>query len=567
MSTITSLKLGVVPITEEGVDRYKFSDNIELHFTQIYETTEDLNCSVGRVFTKMKVPVSWFTVMNANYLIADMDINNPAGSSLHIKGWIDSIDLISDSEEYPQVEIRWHFDYYEMYKSLITLGYGHIKRRPFNSISDTPVQNYPYRYLEISSTPSVRLDNAISLSGNQVWWVILNHNVQETIGGNTYTRIRSKTWPIFINGNQCFFYCTVVPLSDPLAQSDRKVRGVSLNEIMLGEIDELLGIDPDDIISVTLSPFAPSGVIISSPQSPTGGTGTSADPMTWSNAVSISQTPSSAYAWFEASSETRSYTASFTGITATETDRYVLAGMQGEKLLDLPYGMYINGANLQLYNEPDGPYIEVTFRDGSLGNLEGCTVNVPLPTLPVNSNAWSSYVYSGKRDYDIEMRTITSNTNAWRNAGGGGAQGAMMGAFGPMGLALGVAGGTAGGMISYGVEMLYTNDEEQKQEDRLAANQPSSLILSSGSLQAAYRGYGLRLWKLTPDSYTLTQITNTRNNSGISVDEILASCETIVKTTLPTGYYSIKNLIISGNAPKEAKDYIKKKFDAGVRLL
>ena len=567
MSTITSLKLGVVPITEEGVDRYKFSDNIELHFTSVYETFEGLNCSVGRIFTKMKVPVSWFTVMNANYLIADMDINNPAGSSLHIKGWIDSIDMISDSEEYPQVEIRWHFDYYEMYKSLITLGYGHIKRRPFNSISDTPVQNYSYRYLEISSTPSVRLDNAISLSGNQVWWVILNHNVQEQIGGNTYTRIRSKTWPIFINGNQCFFYCTVVPLSEPLSQSDRKVRGVSLTEIMLGEIDELLGIDPDDIISVSLSPFAPSGVIISSPQSPTGGTGTSADPMTWSNAVSISQTPSSAYAWFEASSETRSYTASFTGITATETDRYVLAGMQGEKLLDLPYGMYINGANLQLYNEPDGPYIEVTFRDGSLGNLEGCTVNVPLPTLPVNSNAWSSYVYSGKRDYDIEMRTITSNTNAWRNAGGGGAQGAMMGAFGPMGLALGVAGGTAGGMISYGVEMLYTNDEEQKQEDRLAANQPSSLILSSGSLQAAYRGYGLRLWKLTPDSYTLTQITNTRNNSGISVDEILASCETIVKTTLPTGYYSIKNLIISGNAPKEAKDYIKKKFDAGVRLL
>lgn len=142
-----------------------------------------------------------------------------------------------------------------------------------------------------------------------------------------------------------------------------------------------------------------------------------------------------------------------------------------------------------------------------------------------------------------------------------------MGAFGPMGLALGVAGGAAGGLISYGVEMLYTNDEEQKQEDRLAANQPSSLILSGGSLQAAYREYGIAIRKISPDDYSLTQIANTRNNSGVSVDEILASCDTIVKTTLPTGYYSIKNLIISGNAPKEAKDYIKKKFDAGVRLL
>lgn len=567
MSTITSLKLGVVPITEEGVDRYRFSDNIELHFTEIYSTMEDLNCSVGRVFTKMKVPVSWFTVMNANYLIADMDINNPAGSSLHIKGWIDSIDLISDSEDYPQVEIRWHFDYYEMYKSLITFGYGHIKRRPFNNISDTPVQNYPFRYLELTNTPAVKLDNAITVNNRQIWWIIINHNVQDKEGDNVYTRIRSKTWPVFLNSDQCFFSCTVVPLDNPPQASTRKVRGVSVKEIMFGEIDELLGIDPNDIIGVWLSPFAPSGVLISSPQSPTGGTGTSADPLTWSNAVAISKTASSAYAYFEASSETRSHMTTFTSLISTETDRYVVTGLQGEKLLDLPYGMSLASANLQLYNEPDGPYIEVSFRDGSLGNLEGCAVNIPLPSLPVNSNAWSSYVYSGKREYDIEMRTITSNTNAWRNAGGSAASGAMMGAFGPMGLALGVAGGAAGGLISYGVEMLYTNDEEQKQEDRLAANQPSSLILSGGSLQAAYREYGIAIRKISPDDYSLTQIANTRNNSGVSVDEILASCDTIVKTTLPTGYYSIKNLIISGNAPKEAKDYIKKKFDAGVRLL
>ena len=46
MSTFTELKIGRVPITEEGVDRYRISDSILNHFTEL-SSLEDLNTSVG----------------------------------------------------------------------------------------------------------------------------------------------------------------------------------------------------------------------------------------------------------------------------------------------------------------------------------------------------------------------------------------------------------------------------------------------------------------------------------------------------------------------------------------
>lgn len=122
-------------------------------------------------------------------------------------------------------------------------------------------------------------------------------------------------------------------------------------------------------------------------------------------------------------------------------------------------------------------------------------------------------------------------------------------------------------MVSYGVEMGYQNDKEQAMEDRLKAQQIPSLLLSSNSFLAWERKYSFVIKKLVMDTYSDDQLINTRNNFGVSVDEILSSCDSLVRTELPAGYYSIKNLIISGAAPKEAKDYIKNKFDAGVKLL
>ena len=578
MSMITSLKLGVVPITEEGVDRYKFSDNIELHFTQIYATNEDLNCSVGRVFTKMKVPVSWFTVMNANYLIADMDINNPAGSSLHIKGWIDSIDLISDSEDYPQVEIRWHFDYYEMYKSSVTLGYGHIKRRPFDDLSSTPIQNYQYRYLAL---PSDFMTTKIPLFeqyryGDQytmynLWWIVVSFNVTKriTIGGVTrsVTEIQKAFIPFGVpdeTADQFYTSSPYVLTQSLLSIADNNNHSASAPGYayaMDGFLDEGLGIDPQAINGVWVVPAV-------TPVANISGKGTLQDPIKVTG-WTVVKPNSTQYGYFTASSDDHyvKWSTPMTAFTSTEKERYIVVGYDGTKVFEIPYGMEVTAYETYVFFEANACYGLISFKDQITGKTEGMVATVIFPPLPVNSNAGSSYVYSGQQEYDREARTIQSNASAWKTSAAGGGQGAMMGAFGAPGLALGVAGGVSGGLINYGVEMLYQNDEEQRILDRLMANQTSGIIMGSDAGTTVVRSRGIFLTKLVMDSYSESQADNTRNNFGISVDEILASCETIVKTTLPTGYYSIKNLIISGNAPKEAKDYIKKKFDAGVRLL
>ena len=142
----------------------------------------------------------------------------------------------------------------------------------------------------------------------------------------------------------------------------------------------------------------------------------------------------------------------------------------------------------------------------------------------------------------------------------------MMGAFGPQGLALGMIGGVAGGLISYGTEMLYQNDAEQALTDRLKANQISGLLMGSNVISST-RMRGPSLIRIKPDQYSLDQISNTRGQFGISVDELLSSTDTLIRTTSPTGYYNIQNLIVSGDVPVSAKRWIRNKFASGVRLI
>ena len=560
MSTITSLKLGTVPITEEGVERYKFSDTITNHFTQIFEYTEDLNCSVGRIFSKVKIPVSWFTVMNANYMIATMDINNPSGSTLNIKGWIDAIDLLSDSEDYPMVEVRWHFDYFEMFKSSATLGYGHIKRRPYDDLDSTPIQNYPIRFKKFNKK-EYDLGQKVKTTSTppeDIWWVIVSFN--HSSGGNT--SIEYRTIPVIFSGSIRY-------IKFKEAGTDKITLVPTIAQIYAGKLDEIYGIDPQNLNGAWLSPVPPFTV-----EGCSGTGNTSTDPIvlqtnTLGYATGEVATGQNAYGWLTGVGRSVAYTQMSLSpkLVSSEEIEYAVISSDGIKALELPYGFEVSTLDCTLYIEPDGPYVEFTFKDGSYGNLEGLAVNIPLSTIPVNSNAFSSYIYSGQREFDKEARVIASNANAWKSAASGAGSGAMMGAFGAQGAAVGMLGGAFSGLISYGVEMGYQNDEEQRILDRLKAQQPSSLIISSNSILPIFRHYGFTLCSIVPDDYSLAQISNTRSNFGISVDEILSSCETQVKTTSPTGYYVIKNLIISGSIPKEAKDYIKKKFDAGVRLL
>ena len=342
----------------------------------------------------------------------------------------------------------------------------------------------------------------------------------------------------------------------------------SYGMIYMGYFDEIYGLDPDDINGVWLSPIPPFRI------GSCTGSGDLGDPLIIIPEGLLTNTGeiasgNAAYGWLEI---VPNYTycdqiVFNPSLSSSEEISYILTSPDGIKILEIPYGFSVSTLDVRMYIEPDGPYLEFTFRDGSYGNTEGLTVNAPLSVFPINTNAYSSYLYSGQREYDKEARVIASNANAWKSAASGAGSGAMMGAFGAQGAAIGMLGGASSGLISYGVEMMYQNDEEQRILDRLKANQPSSLILSSNSLLPLTRNYGYALCSLVPDDYSEDQLVNIRNNFGISVDEILSSCDNLVKNDLPNGYYRIMNLIISGALPKEAKDYIKNKFASGVKLV
>lgn len=552
MSTFTELKIGRVPITEEGVDRYRISDSILNHFTEI-SSLEDLNTSVGRIWTEMKVPLPWLQICTANYISGTIEFNNPVASSLEVRGWIDSVEPVSDTEDFPVCRVKWHFDFWEMYKVVASYDYGQVKRRPFSGISSTPIQNYPVRFQKVSPNFKQLVPDTPGLS-SKYWWVWIS-----------YTKTDNGTW----------FRNMLFPVD--ITEIDKRLwfthNGVSkefptLYGLLNGGFDEEIGIAPSAILGAWLTPFCP---VVSS----ASGSGTQQDPFSFSPSASfssggISGSNYAALIYMPVDTPSRTFTFQ-TPLMSTEEERWAVMSTDGSIVMELPYGMTVTECELSLSINPGELSINLAFKGEGMqqlmGNPAGLMQSVVLPTLPINSNSQSEYYYSGQREYDIDTRNIQTNAGAWKNTATGAGQGAMMGAFGPQGLVLGMAGGMLGGLVSYGVESLWENDEIQKSEDRLQSKQISNLLLSGFAWMSYHYRYNLRIVKIIPDDYSLSQLSNTRSNYGISVDEILASCDTLIRTTSPTGFYQIPNLIISGPLPVEAKDTIKQKFSAGVRLI
>lgn len=574
MSTFTELKIGRVPITEEGVDRYRISDSILNHFTEL-SSLEDLNTSVGRIWSEMKVPLPWLQICTANYITGTIEFNNPAASSLEVRGWIDSVEPVSDTEDYPVCRVKWHFDFWEMYKVVASYDYGQVKRRPFADLSSTPIQNYPVRYYELPSdheSTKIRLDDHLTSSqGNEIWFIVFSYNRPDP-DDNTKTEVIYGQIPVQLKPNFVGGLSIYGPKDGNSLAPDASYYVPSMQEIYNGIFDEAFNIPPEDINGVWLSPFSftpgisytVNGYVAADYTAPGGLT---SKVTIVEGGVPNPSLPNYHYGfWRIKFLEYASYEKTV-NITSSEEERFILVNADGTRVHELPYGMNVTKATVVPVIEPDEAYLQISFRDSTLGSLEGCSTIVPLLNLPVNENAWSTYAYTGKRDYDIGMRKLQTDADAWKTSVSGAGQGAMMGAFGPQGLALGVAGGLLGGMTSYGVETLWQNDEIRKNEDRLMANQLSTMLLSSNAMISMVRVNGISIRKLVPDSYSASQLSNTRSNYGISVDEILASCDTLIRTTSPTGFYQIPNLIISGPLPVEAKDTIKQKFSAGVRLI
>ena len=541
--------------------------------------------SKERFFSKLKLKEYYEELMEMSYIRLTYELNTSVNGVTTTKifyGWVRDVSLESDGD-LPVTVVDWHIDEWRTWKSSISFGSGHVKRRPFVDIATTPIQDYQYRYLEINDTslnvhdlcPRKYWYTGSPPSPDRVlWWVIFSFNVTTQVGSGSVTTIRKGAVPVWmaVNFRADGSIVTYNGIKFKVGANGTEVEALSYADVLAGKMDEFLGIPPDAINGVWLSPFL-------IPPDSISGSGDLGDPMIISDyPLGVNQV-GNLYGYLNISGYSNRPSKMDVVPSAviilpdkrefqpTETERYIITGFDGTKAMDLPYGMVFDRWTIYLVLEADSAALMFSFRDGIAGRTEGTVAVIPLPNLPINSNALSEYVYSGQRDYDREARTIESNSSAWKTSAGGAGSGAMMGAFGPAGLAIGAAGGVSGGLIGYGVEMLYQNDEEQRILDRLKARQTSSLILGSDAQIAMMRFKGPELMRLTPDSYSLAQINATRNQFGISVDELMTSCDALIRTTSPTGYYNIQNLIVSGNVPVSAKRWIREKFKTGVRLI
>ena len=503
--------------------------------------------SKERFFSKLKIREYFDELVEMSYIRLTYELND---KTMIFYGWVRDVSLESDGD-LPMTVIDWHIDEWRTWKSAVTFGSGHVKRRPFRNIDTTPIQDYPIRFERLSpddSIDSVRLFNTLTIGQNKIWWLIFSYN--DTSDNNT--KIYYGFFPVSINRHITFF---------DLASGQDTCQTLSFDDIYHGLFDERLKITPESLNGAWLSPFPLTAVT---------GSGTVADPFRSSWYLERVDQGQQNYFGFFLSDEPPVIKTNVTlnpPLISTEEGKYCIADMVGNRVLDLPYGMSVSNVEMTFVFEPTKPYMEISLMNQSNGSMIGCVTNVMFPLIPVNSNAYSSYVYGGQQEYDREMRQTRSNAQLWKSSIGGATQGAMIGSFGPMGAIAGMGLGATSGVINYGVESFYQNDKEQSIENKLRANQPSSMIMDADCLMAAERDYGWIIHKIVPDDYSAQQITATRNQFGISVDELMVSCDALVRTTSPTGYYNIQNLIVGGDVPVSAKRWIREKFKTGVRLI
>jgi len=520
-------------------------------------TVSDLNISVSDMFSRMKLKAPYTSLMNISYLEMTINMNN--GDDLIIYGWVDSVSLSSDTDGYPMSTIDWHIDYWRTYINSAVFGSGMVRRRPLLSNDVVPPQSYPYRYIEYQSDVITEFPD--------IWWVVLS----VVTSGET----SENMWRAF-----------PVSKADPSAHlylwGKKNVSAPSLDDVANGKIDELLGLNPESVTYGFITPIAPNVLV---------GTGAVDDPIElkgwWFDAEDVTVACYIAMGANVFKAARRSV-----GINPIKTDDetvYMVCGPQGESYGTLPWGIEVDNIEWRLVVDSTSAYIAMRFYKNTLNpnecQSEGTTFNIPCSSIPVTSNAWSSYVYSGARQAEMDLRKLQADAQAvsggisvGTSAVSGALSGAMMGAMagavgGPVGMLTGAAIGAGAsaltGAITTSATYAYQTgeyaDRMQSISDYQASHQANSILLNGGSFDSLFNGSGgVSLVKLKKDDYSLRQRQNDISLYGVNVSEPITSCQSLIDAGGPL---QITNLTVRGNIPVQAKQYFRNRFTKGVRII
>lgn len=517
--------------------------------------SDDLNVSVDRMFSQLKLRQSYSTLMNVSYLEATYEMNN--GSDLTIYGWVDSVSMQSDTSGFPMTVVDWHIDYWRTYLNQASFGSGMVRRRPmYDLMTDVPPQSYPHRFITWNAT--------ISLATSNIWWVFVYYtSVHEQT-----TYLRWGCYPVNRNSWNSTLSISV---------GGQNYNAPSVSQTASGQFDELIGLDPESIFFACISPYAPNTYT---------GTGTSGSPIVlnnWGADPALTFTNSAMF-----SGGFNGFFTSESGTFAEEqmtddTNIYVITGFNGEVVGALPWGMAFSTYQRRLIPSATSMVIEYRFLpdNANKSQIQGMTFDIPCPTIDIGSNAWSSYVYSGSRQAEMDQRqlqaesqAVSGGISAGTSAISGAVTGALLGsAAGPVGMLggalIGAVASAGTSLISTGANYAYQTgsyaDEMQTISDYKASHQTSSVLVSGSGWDALVNGIeGPNLVRYTYDEYSLTQRENDLELYGYAVSEPMESCQGRVDIGGPL---QITNLTVGGDIPVEAKQFFRTRFSKGVRMI
>ena len=497
--------------------------------------------------------------------------------------WI--TDVIRNADTAPACIIRYEIDYWRTYLANLTFGRGTVTRCSDPTYRRPRSLQPRKRYID----SVIPLNELIVPEGNRlkscVWgMVIFTANTYNEGGDLTASHLRMLVFPIDPTGDQMYFF----------TESGGNVRRhltPTYSQVFNGYIDEIFGLDPDSIVAFYISPINPSdsfnwqdGDIEAAGTTYHGYWKLSASPKAGAS-------PYTDYGCFEQNADARrEYVIVLEDPVETDDiTTYSVTDIQGNVIYNAPYGIAFDTVRLNLDVSSQGGYLAIFLDDSDDPRSYkecaalGMACALPLVQVPVTSNAWASYNYSGQREYDKEQAQIARDqqaVNGLTGALGGAVSGALTGAL--VGAAGGPVGAIAGAAIGAGTQLAgvgityatarYFNDRLQDSKDALYSRQANTVILTGSSsmyirdnLADPTARFGYLLLGLRADSVSEQEIEDDISLNGYETQIPVPDVTSFVNAGGPL---RIENMTIGGeDVPYRAIAAIKDMFLRGVYII
>ena len=492
---------------------------------------ETLRPRKGSTLTSLELPLSYTQVFDMSYLY--IEASDGAGT-IKLFGWIDTVTLIATSSD--AVRIDWSVDWWRSFSDAVTFGAGRISRCS-DSSRKRPVGIQP-RYRTASDVAEIK-------SSDGHLYVIVSYRMSTS----------QRTLLIIPCNPNGYSEGTINIGHLGAGVLHETAPSPSLVKCMSGALPSLLGIASTSIDGAWVSPINPLNEGTYNINGDTfnchyqdyslqKGTTYGAIKCVGFNAGELSILPY------------KSITISTATLKTTDLVTYAISDNYGNVLGSAPYDLSFNTLTCTLDIGNVSATLKVTFNTttGTLGN----------------------YVYSGQRDYEMDLRSLQNEQQAVHGLSGaitGAVTGAVLGSVVPgAGTAAGaVVGALAGGVgnlasagVNYAVDEFIYKDKFQDLEDDRYSNQTGNLMIAGDGFGWMLFNKYPKLISLTADSVFQSELANHILQEGYPCDSPVSDVTSFLTSG---GALQIFNLTITGSCPPVAKRTIKSLLEGGVRIV